>query len=80
MQFDQPIEMKTRDFSNVQTNDEEIESGLATGEYGAIGQNPQKFESNSAGGGHSVVAEKLGRKYEGMVWGINLYQMLWKEI
>ena len=49
-----------------QTNEKEIAAGLDTGEFGAIGQTPQKFESTHAGGGHSVVAEKLGKKYEGI--------------
>ncbi len=66
IQFDQPMEMKTADYSNAQTNEKEIASGLDTGEFGAIGQSPQKFESTHSGGGHSVVAEKLGRKYEGV--------------
>ena len=66
VQFDQPMELKTADYSNAQTNAEEIEKGLDTGEYGAIGQRPQKFESTHTGGGHSVVAEKLGQKYEGI--------------
>ncbi len=66
VQFDKPMELKTADYSNAQTNAEEIEQGLDTGEYGAIGQRPQKFESLHTGGGHSVVAEKLGQKYEGI--------------
>ncbi len=66
VQFDQPMELKTADYSNAQTNAAEIEQGLDTGEYGAIGQRPQKFESTHTGGGHSVVAEKLGQKYEGI--------------
>lgn len=66
VQFDQPMEMKTADYSNAKTNADEIEQGLDTGEYGAIGQSPQKFESAHTGGGHSVVAEKLGKKYEGI--------------
>ena len=66
VQFDQPMEMKTVDYSNTKTNADQIEKGLDTGEFGATGQTPQKFESTHAGGGNSVVAEKLGKKYEGI--------------
>lgn len=66
VQFDQPMEIKAADYSNAKTNADQIEKGLDTGEYGSMGQTPQKFESTHAGGGNSVVAEKLGKKYEGI--------------
>ena len=66
VQFDRPIEMKAADYSDAQTNADQIEQGLDTGKFGATGQTPQKFESTHAGGGQSVVAEKLGKKYEGV--------------
>lgn len=64
VQFNEPIQMETADYSNAQTNEDQIEQGLETGEYGAAAQRPEKFASTTAGGGQSIIAAKLGKKYE----------------
>ena len=64
IEFRENIEMKTADYSDAVTNDEQIESSLRnTGEY----DNEEKATANTkviaSDSGRSVTAEKLGNKY-----------------
>ncbi len=62
VQISRNFEMETTDYSDTQTNEEQIEGNLQSGN--SINSREKHFQSDSPG--NSIVAEKLGKKYEGI--------------
>lgn len=64
IEFKQDIQMETADYSDAQTNEDQIESGLQTSPQGK--GKPAETHFASENPGRSVTAEKLGDKYKGI--------------